>query len=71
MRTTLLPLRRSKSCRPLRGYGLRLRFEGNAVPIDRWEEKLDRLGRFFAKGMKAELTAVDPTCFDLKLLPDA
>ena len=53
------------------GYGLRLRFEGNAVPIDRWEEKLDRLGRFFAKGMRAELTAVDPTCFDLKLLPDA
>ena len=53
------------------GYGLRLRFEGNAVPMDRWEDKLDRLGRFFAKGMKAELTPVDQTCFDLKLLPDA
>jgi hypothetical protein len=39
--------------------------------MDRWEYKLDRLGRFFAKGMKAELTAVDQTCFDLKLLPDA
>ena len=53
------------------GYGLRLRFEGNAVPMDRWEDKLERLGRFFAKGMKAELTPVDQTCFDLKLLPDA
>ena len=39
--------------------------------MDRWEDKLDRLGRFFAKGMKAELTPVDQTCFDLKLLPDA
>lgn len=53
------------------GYGLRLRFQVNAVPFDRWQEKRDRLGRFFAKGMRAELTPVDETCFDLMLLPDA
>ena len=50
---------------------MRLRFQVNAVPFDRWQEKRERLGRFFAKGMRAELTPVDETCFDLMLLPDA
>ena len=53
------------------GYGLRLRFQLNAVPLERWQEKRERLGRFFAKGLRAELKALDGDRFDLMLLPDA
>ena len=53
------------------GYGLRLRFQLNAVPLERWQEKRERLGRFFAKGLRAELNALDGDRFDLMLLPDA
>ena len=53
------------------GYGLRLRFQPNAVPLERWQGKRERLGRFFAKGLRAELNAVDEDRFDLMLLPDA
>lgn len=53
------------------GYGLRLRFQPNAVPLERWQDKRERLGRFFAKGLRAELNAVDEDRFDLMLLPDA
>ena len=53
------------------GYGLRLRFQHNAVPLERWQEKRERLGRFFAKGLRAELNVLDDDRFDLMLLPDA
>lgn len=53
------------------GYGLRLRFQLNAVPLERWQEKRERLGRFFAKGLRAELNPLDGDRFDLMLLPDA
>ena len=53
------------------GYGLRLRFQPNAVPLERWQDKRERLGRFFAKGLRAELNALDDDRFDLILLPDA
>ena len=53
------------------GYGLRLRFQPNAVPLERWQDKRERLGRFFAKGLRAELKVLDDVRFDLMLLPDA
>ena len=52
-----------------RGYGLRLRFELNAVPMQRWQDKQERLARFFAKGMQVELKSLDGDCMDLILLP--
>ena len=51
------------------GYGLRLRFLLGAVPVERWREREDRLGRFFAKGMRAELRELDDQRLDLVLLP--
>ena len=38
------------------GYGVALRFRTEAVPYARWEEKQDRLGRFFGKGLQAQLS---------------
>ena len=32
-------------------YGVRMRFEIAGVPLDKWEKKQERLGRFFAKGL--------------------
>ena len=50
-------------------YGLRLRFELAGVPLDQWEAKQDRLSRFFAKGLKAELISPTSEVLDLMLLP--
>ncbi len=51
------------------GYGMRLRFELGAVPLDRWQECQERLGRFFAKGLHAELKSPQAGELDLILLP--
>ena len=53
------------------GYGLRLRFSLGAVSLQRWQEKEERLGRFFAKGLRAKLTEIDPEHIDLHLLQAA
>lgn len=37
------------------GYGLRLTFVSGAIPLSRWQASLDRLGRFFGPGLRAEL----------------
>ncbi len=39
------------------GYGLRLRFTCGAIPYARWEERQERLGRFFGPGLQASLSA--------------
>ena len=52
-------------------YGLRLRFKIAGVPLDRWQAKQDRLSRFFAKGLKAELISPSSELIDLMLLPEA
>merc|ERR1712072_1665876 len=36
-------------------YGVRMRFEMGGVNIEQWNNQQERLGRFFAKGLKAEL----------------
>ncbi len=52
-----------------KGYGLRLRFETAGVSIERWQERKERLGRFFAKGLQAELKPASSEALDLTLLP--
>ena len=51
------------------GYGLRLRFKIAGVAMNRWQEKEERLGRFFAQGLQAKLVSNDPKEIDLMLLP--
>ncbi len=51
------------------GYGLRLRFRIAGVSLERWQEKEERLGRFFAKGLQAKLIPNDSKEIDLMLLP--
>ena len=50
-------------------YGLAMRFRTAGVPFSRWQEKQERLGRFFDKGLQARLS--EPTRGEvlLELLP--
>ncbi len=50
-------------------YGIRMRFEMGGVPLERWNDRKERLGRFFAKGLNAELFCPTPGEIDLTLLP--
>ena len=50
-------------------YGIRMRFEMAGVPLERWNDRKERLGRFFAKGLSAELFCPTPGQIDLTLLP--
>ena len=50
-------------------YGIRMRFEMAGVSLERWNDKKERLGRFFAKGLCAELFCPTPDEIDLTLLP--
>ena len=49
-------------------YGIRMRFEMAAVSLERWDAKKERLGRFFAKGLCAELFCPTPGAIDLTLI---
>ncbi len=51
------------------GYGLRMRFEIAGVSFDRWEGQQERLGRFFAKGLQAELISPQEGVLDLMIIP--
>tara|TARA_B100000965_G_scaffold191747_1_gene160046 strand:+ start:197 stop:760 length:564 start_codon:yes stop_codon:yes gene_type:complete len=50
-------------------YGIRMRFEMAAISLERWNAQKERLGRFFAKGLRAELFCPTPSEIDLTLLP--
>ena len=50
-------------------YGIRMRFVMAAVSLERWNAQKERLGRFFAKGLSAELFCSTPGEIDLTLLP--
>jgi len=39
--------------------GLRMHFETNAIPIENWIKKKDRINRFFAKGLESEFIIDD------------
>ncbi len=51
------------------GYGVRMRFEIAGVSLERWQEKKERLGRFFAKNLQAELISPTQGKLDLILNP--
>jgi len=53
------------------GYGLRLHFALSAVAFDRWEERRERLGRFFGSGLRAKLHPCVAAHLDLDLVPAA
>ncbi len=53
------------------GYGLRLLFSCQGVPFQRWQDRQDRLGRFFGPGLMAELSQPDSAHLLLTLLPNA
>ena len=50
-------------------YGLAMRFRTEGVPFERWQEKQDRLGRFFDKGLEARLSQPSSGELLLELLP--
>ena len=50
-------------------YGIRMRFEMAGVSLERWNNQKERLGRFFAKGLSAELFCPTAGEIDLTLLP--
>ena len=50
-------------------YGIRMRFEMAAISLERWNAQKERLGRFFAKGLCAEIFCPIPGEIDLTLLP--
>ena len=39
--------------------GLRMHFEINAVPVEKWFEKQERLNRFLFKGLESEFVMDD------------
>ncbi len=53
------------------GYGLRLQFERNGVALERWQERRERLSRFFGPGLQAELEEEGPGRLSLLLVPAA
>jgi hypothetical protein len=53
------------------GYGLRLEFDLHGVPADRWFERQERLGRFFGRGLRAELDQPRAGRLNLRLLPSS
>jgi hypothetical protein len=52
-------------------YAISLRFRTEGVPMARWQEKQDRLGRFFDKGLQARLSQPANGELLLELLPAA
>ncbi len=50
-------------------YGIRMRFKIDGVSVERWNNKKERLGRFFAKGLCAEIFCPTACEIDLTLLP--
>ena len=46
-----------------------MRFEMAGVSLERWNNQKERLGRFFAKGLSAELFCTTSGEIDLNLLP--
>lgn len=50
-------------------YGLRLRFRCEGVPLERWQAQIERLGRFFGPGLRAEIEPLRSGEFSLALVP--
>ena len=46
-----------------------MKFELQGVPLEKWEQQKERLGRFFVKDFTAELKSNSPGEINLDLLP--
>ncbi len=51
------------------GYGLDLTFQCQAVGLERWQARQDRLGRFFGPGLRAEVSALGKSKVLIRLRP--
>jgi hypothetical protein len=51
------------------GYGLALIFQLHGVPLERWQAREDRLGRFFGKGLEASLEPLSRDRLRVRLRP--
>ncbi len=51
-------------------YGICMTFQINGVSLERWQNKQERLGRFFVKGYKAEINSKTPQEIELTLIPN-
>ena len=51
------------------GYGLGMEFRCGAVPVERWLERQDRLGRFFGPGLEARVEPRGEHELRLTLMP--
>jgi len=50
-------------------YGVSMKFKLCGVALEKWKTKQDRLGRFFAKGLIAEINTNQSNEVELKLIP--
>jgi hypothetical protein len=50
-------------------YGLRLTIDCQGVAFERWQDRRERLGRFFGPGLTADLQQAGPGRLQLSLLP--
>ncbi len=50
-------------------YGVTMKFEFGDVPVEQWEEKKDRLGRFFQKDLIAKISSNTSGELNLELIP--
>ena len=66
---TYLTARKVPNNIPIKGSNMKMRFKFNGVPIAKWEDKKDRLGRFFSKDLNANLTSETSGEIELTLLP--
>ncbi len=51
-------------------YGVRMKFRSKAVPLEIWKSKEERLGRFFAKNLTANISSKKDQEIELTLLPE-
>ncbi len=50
-------------------FGVRMKFEAKGVPLEKWEKEQERLGRFFAKNLIANINSNTPEEITLELRP--
>ncbi len=50
-------------------FGVLMKFESQGVPLEKWEQQKDRLGRFFAKDLTAEIKSNNSGEINLELQP--
>ncbi len=50
-------------------FGVRMKFDLCGVPVEKWEDKKDRLGRFFANDLVANISSKDTGEMILELSP--